>query len=132
MTLPKLRELAVKAKAYRPPNNCREHPIVACGACAVCLGAQRAVEDIASLVDESALELEQTWWCPAHGEYVQPDAVTYEERHDPRAGGCGGSVELLGTRRIECAEDASRIASYFGPPGDVEAFAAAVREMCNG
>lgn len=109
MTLPKLRELAVKAKAYRPPNNCREHPIVACGACAVCLGAHRAVEDIELAVSTVLTAL--------------PQALAEQE-------------PLSRCHQIEGVLDwcrrATRVASYFGSPGPVAAFEAGVREMCNG
>lgn len=33
-----------------------------------------------------------TWTCEQCGETVQPVAVTNDERHDVRAGGCGGPV----------------------------------------
>ena len=109
MTLPKLRELAEKAKAFRPPNNCREHPIVACGACAVCRGAQRAVEDIASAIDGALTEAEE----------VFTDGPVRAMKWDH-------------SNIIDLAVCASRVASYFGAPGDVAAFEAGVREMCDG
>ncbi len=100
MTIHELRVLADAAKAWRPPNNCREHPIVACGACAVCLGAHRAVEDIAKLVDAALFEVEDE---------------------------LSRSFKL--SKAPALAGRATRIASYFGSPSPLAAFEAAVMEM---
>lgn len=32
------------------------------------------------------------WYCPTCDTFVPPEHVTYEEQHDVRAGGCGGTV----------------------------------------
>jgi hypothetical protein len=55
-------------KAPRPCS-CSTHPRPPCGEC------------------DNGL-----WWCGVCAEWVEPRAVTSDERHDPRAGGCGGSV----------------------------------------
>ena len=36
------------------------------------------------------------WWCQYCGSVVQPEHVTYDERHDERSGGCGGPVHGKG------------------------------------
>lgn len=37
--------------------------------------------------------VEGSWWCEACQQVLDWDEVTFQERHDPRAGGCGKPVE---------------------------------------
>lgn len=37
-------------------------------------------------------DLDHVWWCPNCRRWVQNNDVTYQERHDPRSGGCGEKV----------------------------------------
>src|SRR5690349_6622559 len=62
--------------------------------------AKDVFETARSHVDMAAAQAEQTkavpeWWCPVCKVIVPPDCVTYQERHDVRAGGCG---ERVGTK----------------------------------
>lgn len=46
------------------------------------------------IVDQRRAKIaEDNWWCPECAEWVPCENVTFEERHDPRAGGCGYEVE---------------------------------------
>jgi hypothetical protein len=33
------------------------------------------------------------WYCPHCDEYLAPEEVTFEEKHDVREGGCGHTVQ---------------------------------------
>jgi hypothetical protein len=35
------------------------------------------------------------WWCQYCNSVVDPSHVTFDETHDPRAGGCGGCVFVI-------------------------------------
>lgn len=121
MNLPELRVLAEKAKAFRPLHWCSFNEAVwsdDCGACAriaaadscpECLGARRAVEDIASAIDGAVTEAEE----------VFKDGPVKAMKWDN-----SGIIDL--------ARKAASIAGYFGDCAPVAAFEAGVREMCNG
>ena len=121
MTLDELKALAEKAKAWRPYHHCdapravgtvpADVKTVDCGTCDSCLGAQRAVEDIAGEVDESVENCEAR----DDGGSLASDIGAVED-----------SCAALG-----CAERAARIASYFcSEPNPVSEFRDAVKEFC--
>jgi len=37
-------------------------------------------------------EIKDFWWCENCGEMVDPEQVTYDEKHDIKFGGCGMPV----------------------------------------
>ena len=37
-------------------------------------------------------EIKDYWWCETCNEMIEPEHVTYDERHDIRMGGCGNKV----------------------------------------
>ena len=41
---------------------------------------------------DARAEQPQLWWCPTCKLWVEPQLITYDERHDERYGGCGESV----------------------------------------
>lgn len=106
MTLPELRALAEKAKAWFPVIHCENRYSVSqssCDTCDPCLGAKRAAEDVARLIDCVLVDVS--------GFIKNRDA---DDRH----------------ASIWYSDAAARIESYFGAPGVVAAFAAAKREFC--
>ena len=117
MTSDELKALAEKAKAFDPnaPFLCTSSPcsssvmlvLKSDSLCNKCLGAQRAVEDIARRVE---------WSMMCVGE------LDNEDRATARPANLRGAVEY--------AKSAASIESYFGPPGPVAAFAKAVEEFC--
>lgn len=58
-------------------------------------------------------ESEYEWWCPRCGVVVQPEHVTHDETHDPRACGCGDDLEIriIGDTPRTAGELAARIES---------------------
>jgi hypothetical protein len=115
-TLDELRAKAEAAKAWMPDRR-RFCPKASsaymgghgCG-CPACLGAKRAAEDVATLVTEAM-------------SYVT--TIPINPLHD-------GDTRLTKAAAAEYESDgAARIESYFGAPGRVAAFAAAVREFCS-
>lgn len=79
--------------------------------CPVCTrpqGESATVKE--SLTTEPAPAEEKGWWeCTCRDSAVPPEAVTYDERHDERAGGCGRNVRWVTPATTEPA------------PADVEA-----------
>jgi len=65
------------------------------------------------------IEKLRNWWCQYCESIVPPEHVTYEETHDPRAGGCGGCLHggesaptgQLVQRIIELDEDRKSLLS---------------------
>ncbi len=37
-------------------------------------------------------EIKDCWWCETCQDMIEPEHVTYDEKHDPRFGGCGMPV----------------------------------------
>jgi len=37
-------------------------------------------------------EIKDFWWCETCHDMIEPEHVTFDERHDARAGGCGNKV----------------------------------------
>jgi len=112
-TLEDLRKLAEAAKAWRPAINCgldhAEVPVTNCGRCQSCLGAKRAAEDVAHAVINAM----------ARVVFVADELLEISYRKSKRR------------ETLRWADKAARIESYFGAPGVVAAFAAAVREFCS-
>lgn len=118
MTIDDLRAKAEAAKAWRPdlptcdPSwSARNNAVaLACGLCELCLGAERAVEDIAAEIDEAV----ENWEAREDGGSFASDMGAVEDA-------CAA---------IGCADRAARIASYFcSEPNDVSRFRDAVKEM---
>lgn len=61
-----------------------------CGICAECW--QKAQNRPSS---PAAMGRDPYWWCGTCREIVPPNAVTYSEHHDTRAGGCGMPVDSV-------------------------------------
>jgi hypothetical protein len=102
MTLADLRAKAELANRWRPSIDfgSASEPLIEhldCGACPTCRGAQRAVDEVHSWIENSVRS--------ASDEHGRFSAHAY-------------------------ADKAARIESYFGDPGPVAEFAAAVREFC--